>query len=56
MMSNVYDILQERGFIAQVTDEEAVRKILGEEQITFTLATTARPTVFTPGIWSPLWL
>jgi tyrosyl-tRNA synthetase len=34
-MSNVYDILQERGFIAQVTDEEAVRKILGEEQITF---------------------
>ncbi len=35
MSNNVFDILQERGFIAQVTDEEAVRKILGEEQITF---------------------
>ena len=34
-MSNIYDILQERGFIAQVTDEEAVRKVLGEERITF---------------------
>jgi len=34
-MSNVYDILQKRGFIAQVTDEEAVRKILSEQQITF---------------------
>jgi tyrosyl-tRNA synthetase len=35
MTDNVYDILKERGFIAQVTDEETVRKILGEEQITF---------------------
>jgi len=31
MSSNVFDILQERGFLAQVTDEEAVRKLLGEE-------------------------
>jgi tyrosyl-tRNA synthetase len=35
MSDNVFDILQERGFIAQVTDEEAVRKSLAEEQITF---------------------
>lgn len=35
MKNNVFDILQERGFVAQVTDEEAVRKLLGEEQITF---------------------
>ncbi len=35
MSDNVFDILQERGFIAQVTDEEAVRKLLGEEQVTF---------------------
>jgi tyrosyl-tRNA synthetase len=35
MSDNAFDILQERGFIAQVTDEAAVRKMLGEEQITF---------------------
>ena len=35
MSDNAFDILQERGFIAQVTDEEAVRKILANEQITF---------------------
>ncbi len=35
MTNNVFDILQERGFIAQATDEDALRKILGEEQITF---------------------
>jgi tyrosyl-tRNA synthetase len=35
MSDNVFDILQERGFIAQVTDEEAARKKLAEEQVTF---------------------
>src|SRR5512138_929409 len=35
MSDNAFDILQERGFIAQVTDEDAVRKMLGEGQITF---------------------
>jgi tyrosyl-tRNA synthetase len=35
MNENIYDILKERGFIAQVTDEEVVRKQLAEEQITF---------------------
>lgn len=33
--TNVYDVLMERGFIEQVTDEEAVRKMLGEEKIKF---------------------
>ena len=33
--TNVYDVLKERGFIEQVTDEEAVRKLLGEEKIKF---------------------
>ena len=33
--TNVYDVLKERGFIEQVTDEEAVRKMLGEEIIKF---------------------
>ncbi|HUT08704.1 MAG TPA: tyrosine--tRNA ligase [Candidatus Latescibacteria bacterium] len=35
MSGNVYDELKERGFVAQVSDEEAVRKMLGEEPITF---------------------
>jgi len=34
-MNNVYDTLFERGFIAQVTDEDAVRKQLSQTQITF---------------------
>ncbi|MGN0659228.1 MAG: tyrosine--tRNA ligase [Emergencia sp.] len=32
---NVYDVLKERGFIEQVTDEEAVRELLGREKIKF---------------------
>ena len=32
---NVFDTLQERGFIAQCTDAEQVRKLLGEKQVTF---------------------
>jgi tyrosyl-tRNA synthetase len=35
MSDNAFDILQERGFIAQVTDEAAVRKMLGGNPITF---------------------
>lgn len=35
MSDNAYDILQERGFIAQVTDEAAVRKMLSGSPITF---------------------
>ncbi len=34
-MKNVFDTLKERGFFAQVTDEEAVRKKLESEQVTF---------------------
>jgi tyrosyl-tRNA synthetase len=35
MSENVYDILKERGFIAQVSDEEAVRHMLGGGPVTF---------------------
>ncbi len=35
MTNNVFDTLQERGFIAQVTDEAALRRQLAEEQVTF---------------------
>jgi len=34
-MENVFDILKERGYIAQVTHEEAVREMLGKEKVTF---------------------
>ncbi len=34
-MTNVFDTLQERGFIAQCTDEVEVRKLLGEKSVTF---------------------
>jgi len=32
---NIYDELKERGFVAQVSDEAAVRKMLGENRATF---------------------
>lgn len=35
MERNVFDLFQERGLIAQVTDEDAVRELLGREKITF---------------------
>ncbi len=35
MSGNVFDELKERGFIAQVSDENAVRKMLGEKTVTF---------------------
>jgi tyrosyl-tRNA synthetase len=34
-MDNVFDILKERGFIAQVTHEEEVRELLGAGPVTF---------------------
>ena len=35
MSGNVYDELKARGFVAQVSDEAALRKALGEKKITF---------------------
>ncbi len=32
---NVYDVLKERGFIEQTTDDEAIRELLGKEKIKF---------------------
>ncbi|MBE7010645.1 MAG: tyrosine--tRNA ligase [Ruminococcaceae bacterium] len=34
-MTNVYDILKERGLIAQTTHEEEIRELLGREKVTF---------------------
>ena len=33
-MSSVFDVLKERGFVSQVTDEEAVARAFGEETVT----------------------
>jgi tyrosyl-tRNA synthetase len=33
--TNVYDVLKERGFIAQVTGEDKIRELLGREKVTF---------------------
>ncbi len=35
MTGSIYDELKDRGFIAQVSDETAVRKMLGEKRVTF---------------------
>ncbi len=35
MNTNIYDILQERGFIEQVTHEQEVKDLLGKESVTF---------------------
>lgn len=34
-MSNVFDMLQERGYIKQTTHEEEIRELLGKESVTF---------------------
>lgn len=34
-MENVFDILKERGLIAQTTHEEEIRELLGKEKVTF---------------------
>jgi len=35
IMSNVFDILKERGYIEQATHEEEIRELLGKESVTF---------------------
>ena len=44
---NVFDVLKERGFIEQVTDEDAVREMLGKEKIKFYIGLTLRQTACT---------
>ncbi|HOB21069.1 MAG TPA: tyrosine--tRNA ligase, partial [Candidatus Atribacteria bacterium] len=35
MSVNVFDVLKERGFIAQTTHEDEIRDMLGKEPVTF---------------------
>ena len=34
-MENVFDVLSERGLIAQTTHEDEIRELLGKEQVKF---------------------
>ena len=37
-MSNIFDELCERGYVEQTTDDESLRKVLGNEHISFYIA------------------
>lgn len=49
MSTNVYDILQERGFIEQCTHEAEVRELLGKESVTFYIGFDATADSLTAG-------
>ena len=48
-MSNVYDVLAERGFIEQATNEEEIRELLGKESVTFYIGFDATADSLTAG-------
>ena len=49
MSQNVYDILVERGFIEQATNEEEIRTLLGKEKVTFYIGFDATADSLTAG-------
>ncbi|MCR4891491.1 MAG: tyrosine--tRNA ligase [Lachnospiraceae bacterium] len=49
MSENVFDVLKERGYIAQCTDEEAVRELLGKKSVTFYIGFDATADSLTAG-------
>ncbi len=54
MSGNVYDELKERGFVAQVSDEEAVRKMLGGGPATFYIGFDSTATSLHAGSLVPI--
>ena len=50
----VFDILKERGFIAQISDEEALRQALGRESITFYIGYDSTATSLHAGSLMPI--
>lgn len=54
MSANVYDILKDRGFIAQVSDEADLRKILGGDPITFYIGYDSSATSLHAGSLVPI--
>lgn len=49
MSTNVYDILKERGFIEQCTNEQEVRELLGSKSVTFYIGFDATADSLTAG-------
>lgn len=49
MSQNVYDLLQERGFIEQTTHEDEIRELLGKEKVTFYIGFDATADSLTAG-------
>lgn len=49
MSENVFDVLKERGFIAQCTDEEGVRELLGKKSVRFYIGFDATADSLTAG-------
>ena len=54
MSGNIYDELKERGFIAQVSHETAVRKMLGEKKVTFYIGFDSTATSLHAGSLVPI--
>ena len=49
MSTNVYDVLVERGFIEQATNEEEIRELLGKGPVTFYIGFDATADSLTAG-------
>ncbi|GAG06747.1 unnamed protein product, partial [marine sediment metagenome] len=54
MSANLYDILKERGFIAQASDEADVRKMLGGDPITYYIGYDSSATSLHAGSLVPI--
>jgi len=54
MTENVYDVLKKRGFIAQVSDEEAVREMLAGDPVTFYIGYDSTATSLHAGSLVPI--
>jgi len=54
MSGHVYDELKARGFIAQVSDEAALRKTLGEKKVTFYIGFDSTATSLHAGSLVPI--
>ncbi len=54
MSGNVYDEIKERGFVAQVSDEDAVRRMLDAEQVTFYIGFDSTATSLHAGSLVPI--
>ena len=51
MEENVFDVLKERGFIAQTTHDEQLRDLLGKEKVKFYIGFDATADSLTVQLW-----